>query len=70
MNPRPNKRVMMLAWKMAAETAENMDLGRGPPNKYYHFFKFGYGNFRHLDLGKTSTNTCFYSWTTVPSNKR
>ena len=30
-------------------------------NKYYKFWKFGDGTFRHFDLGTTSANTCFYS---------
>ena len=26
---------------------------------------FGNGRFKHLDLGVTSANTCFYPWTAV-----
>ena len=33
--------------------------------KYYQFWKFGDGKFKHLDLGTTSANTCFYPWTAV-----
>ena len=28
---------------------------------------FGDGKFKHLDLGKTTANTCFYPWTAVPT---
>ena len=33
--------------------------------KYYQFWKFGDGIFKHLDLGRTSAHTCFYPWTAV-----
>ena len=33
--------------------------------KYYKFWKFGDGRFKHLDLGMTSANTCFYPRTAV-----
>ena len=35
--------------------------------KYYQFWKLCDGRIRHLDLGKTSDNTFFYSRTAVPS---
>ena len=38
--------------------------------KYYQFWKFQDGRFRHLDLGTTWANTCFYSWTAVASRWR
>ena len=37
--------------------------------KYYQFQKFGEGRIKHLDLGTTSANTCFYPQTAVvPTN--
>ena len=44
--------------------AENWDVGREPPN-ITSFWKFGDGRVRHFNLGTTSANTCFYSWTAV-----
>ena len=43
MNPRP---IIMFAWKMVAEMAENWYMGKGPPNitSYGSFETVGSGN--------------------------
>ena len=62
MNPRPNITSYHVCMEDGGGNGGKLE---GGTTKYYQFWKFGDGRFRHLDLGTTSANSCLYSWTTV-----
>ena len=63
-NPRPNITRYQVCMEDGGGNGGKSGF-RQRTTKYYQFWKFGDGRFKHFDLGTTSANSCFYPRTAV-----